>query len=469
MVFNVVLLLQSVANCSFVTKVPLFRGKGTGNTFLSRAKLSGMDRTRGRGGHGGHFGGYKGRYAVLGYDSDGEGGEWLSQDGKRRRRSTGGTFNYTGDYVEAINKPPDVTTHKFKAMSTDETLVTLFELMNNVSSINARVTSTERNIENVNKHLSSHERRLLLLEYKSIDLEVRNRRNNLIFRGIDETNFAADEDCASLVKDFLYDHVDPQIVPVIQRAHRLGNPSNLQNINRRRRSRGQPPTTRPIIACFRDSADVEAILNNANKLKDKPKFGINKDYPTEITQARTQLWPLYKSEREKNPNSKVYIGFPAKLVVGGQVKKDLFPNWHTILRGSRRNTDDQDMYHPSDRDLDKERHPEPMQIATSSQQNDITETIDDQQSVVANPATELNMPSEESEPTSKSDPATSPYDEAMIRLLDHVARLPQSQSGRQKEETGPTRQRASSVPRLRGTDQGNSEILRAPKFQPSQK
>ena len=109
-----------------------------------------MDRTRGRGEH---FGRYTGRYAVLGYDPANEGGEWLSQDGKRRRRLTDGTFNNTGDYAgpETFdNNPPDITTHKFKAMSTDEKLVTLFELMNNVSSINARVTSTERNIETIN-------------------------------------------------------------------------------------------------------------------------------------------------------------------------------------------------------------------------------------------------------------------------------------------------------------------------------
>ena len=45
------------------------------------------------------FGGYTGRYAVLGYDPANEGGEWLSQDGKRRRRFMGGTFNNTGDYA----------------------------------------------------------------------------------------------------------------------------------------------------------------------------------------------------------------------------------------------------------------------------------------------------------------------------------------------------------------------------------
>ena len=76
------------------------------------------------------------------------------------------------------------------------------------------------------------------------------------------------------------------------------------------------------------------IIGAANKLKNEP-YGINKDFPKEITSARSQLWPLYKTERAKNPDASVYICFPAKLVVGGRVVKDLFPDWFTVLRGSR--------------------------------------------------------------------------------------------------------------------------------------
>ena len=124
-------------------------------------------------------------------------------------------------------------------------------------------------------------------------------------------------------------------------------------------------------------------------------------------------------------------------------------------------------------DLDNETRSEPMQIAVSSQQNDITDSVEDQQGNVANSDTELNESRGETATTSKSDPkvtseepAKSPYDEAMIRLLDHISRIPASQNDRQTEQTAPTRQRASSVPRSRGAD---TEILRAPKFQPSQK
>ena len=74
--------------------------------------------------------------------------------------------------------------------------------------------------------------------------------------------------------------------------------------------------TRPIIVNFRDYQDVEMILENANKLKGT-SFRINRDFTKEIIDARSKLWPLYKKAKENNPNSKVFIGYPAKLIVNG--------------------------------------------------------------------------------------------------------------------------------------------------------
>ena len=177
--------------------------------------------------------------------------------------------------------------------------------------------------------------RLKLLEYKSIDSKARNRRNNLIFRGIPETN--ENENCESIIHNFVRDRLGLDIIPVIQRAHRLGNPRRQRRFMRGNiRDQSQPP--RPIISCFRDYGDIEVILGNATKLKNT-LFGINKDFPKEIIEARSKLWPLYKAERAKNPDASVYIGFPAKLVVRGSGIKDEFPDWYIVLRGSRCKTD----------------------------------------------------------------------------------------------------------------------------------
>jgi len=40
------------------------------------------------------------------------------------------------------------------------------------------------------------------------------------------------------------------------------------------------PKTRPIIVCFRDYKDVEIIMSNASRLKHKPQYDINRDYPS---------------------------------------------------------------------------------------------------------------------------------------------------------------------------------------------
>ena len=122
--------------------------------------------------------------------------------------------------------------------------------------------------------------------------------------------------------------MDPDVY--IQRAHRLGA------INRRHRGRGgrdvnQP---RPIIINFRDYEVVELIFENAYKLRNT-EFGINRDYPREIIEARYKFWPMYKKARGENPKGTVYIGYPAKLIINKRVVADEFPDWRNVLRGSR--------------------------------------------------------------------------------------------------------------------------------------
>ena len=69
------------------------------------------------------------------------------------------------------------------------------------------------------------------------------------------------------------------------------------------------------------------------------KEGIRRDYPKEIVSARSQLWPRYKQEREKNTQTSVQMGFTAKILVhvpvNGRVIEDKFPDWFNVLCGSR--------------------------------------------------------------------------------------------------------------------------------------
>lgn len=75
------------------------------------------------------------------------------------------------------------------------------------------------------------------------------------------------------------------IDPSIQRANRQGNPDTRRRYFRRRNKNLIP---RPVIVCFRDYADVEAIVANAYKLANK-NIGVSRDYPKEIIDARSEF------------------------------------------------------------------------------------------------------------------------------------------------------------------------------------
>lgn len=162
---------------------------------------------------------------------------------------------------------------------------------------------------------------LKTLAYKSMDIEARSRRNNLIFRGIREDRY---ENCSSRVLHFIANtlQIDTEGI-VIARAHRLGPLNVGRNY------------TRPIIANFVNYNDVECIMSNARTLKHCPGYSIDRDMPKEIGDARKRLWGKYKDTKRENPNASVRIVYPAKLMCGNKVIQDEFPDWHSVLHQSR--------------------------------------------------------------------------------------------------------------------------------------
>ena len=92
------------------------------------------------------------------------------------------------------------------------------------------------------------------------------------------------DDCIAEVSCFLEDKLGLDGDEIsIQRAHRIGRVQRQTLIGRSANAR-----PRPLIALFRDYQDVELVLSNANKLQGTP-FGINRDYPREIINARKTL------------------------------------------------------------------------------------------------------------------------------------------------------------------------------------
>ena len=130
----------------------------------------------------------------------------------------------------------------------------------------ARLNSLQESVESQNN-------RIKVLEYKTIDLEARSKRKNLIFRGFTESR---NDSYSDIVREFLRNTLDIFEESVIDRAPRLG--------------RFRSGANRSIIVAFRDYASTEVIMSATHKLAGT-SFSVNRDFPPEITTARKELWP----------------------------------------------------------------------------------------------------------------------------------------------------------------------------------
>ena len=158
--------------------------------------------------------------------------------------------------------------------------------------------------------------RIRVLEYKSIDLEARSRRKNLIFRGIAESK---GESCSIVILDFLKNNLLIEDEICIDRAHRLGKYPTGQ--------------TRAIIVAFRDYTSIELILSSTRRLSNTP-YGISRDYPSEITRQGKNCGHNIKNLSQKT-QSNVKMLFPAKLTMNGKTISDMFPEWNEVLHTPR--------------------------------------------------------------------------------------------------------------------------------------
>lgn len=218
----------------------------------------------------------------------------------------------------------------FKSLSIDDKLETMFACLLDVKATNERLLKAERTVNEMRETTQVNKRRINVLAYKSIDIESRQRRNNLIFWGLPEV---LNKDCNVVISEFLCDKLglDSEAI-CIQRAHRIGKPQRRQTVI----GRSVRLRHRPLIVAFRDFQDVELILSNASKLQGT-SFGINRDYPQEIVEARKALMKERKELKAKYPNSQISVQYPAKLIQDGRLVKDMFPDWYSFIKSDRLN------------------------------------------------------------------------------------------------------------------------------------
>ena len=91
--------------------------------------------------------------------------------------------------------------------------------------------------------------------------------------------------------------------------------------------------TRPIFVTFEHFNDVQLIISRARRLKGS-NYSINKDFPPEIASARKTLWPTFKSIKQRYPDSRTVLAYPAKVIRDGDVVLDRFPDWDDVMNHS---------------------------------------------------------------------------------------------------------------------------------------
>ena len=258
---------------------------------------------------------------ASGIDGDGD-DDFQTVRSKRRKR------NESTDESDTLNR------ELFLNSSNDNKLNMIFgelqQMRISQDTANRGMSNFQNSFVAMNEKLgqvidvtNSHTSVLKTIAYKSIDLEARSRRNNLIFWGFHET---PNENCFGIIRDFIADrdllNLDPSTM-YLTRAHRLG-PRRIGIRNPRR----------PIIVNFRDFCDTQSIMERAYVLRNT-SFSVGYDLPKEINDARKKLWDELKSIKSRQPRVKAQIVYPTKLIVDGKVVMDEFPDWNVAMRSSR--------------------------------------------------------------------------------------------------------------------------------------
>ena len=75
-------------------------------------------------------------------------------------------------------------------------------------------------------------------------------------------------------------------------------------------------------------------MRNAYMLKDTT-FSVDYDFPREIQEARSRLWPQYKEMKRKFPRDKIQIVYPAKLLRNNHIVCDELPDWNACVNGNK--------------------------------------------------------------------------------------------------------------------------------------
>ena len=256
--------------------------------------------------------------------------QWVPVRNKRRRFNTGSPAAGAGQMVFSSINIDD------KLSNMDEKLNRLERSSNEIIKLSQQLNSVQARVGNTEKQTVNHDLFLKVLAYKSIDIEARSRRCNLVFHGIQEDR---NENLTDVMRDFIWYEIGIDSDDLfIHRMHRLGSLSKAKQRN------GLDNPKRPVIIAFHDYKSTEKILSSAYMLRGSG-YSVTRDYPKEIVSARQRLMPRFRTERLNG--QKVSIEYPARLVVNGRTVADEFPEWYQILEYDRFQLSSGNFSHPN--------------------------------------------------------------------------------------------------------------------------
>ena len=143
---------------------------------------------------------------------------------KRQRASTGSGSSPVDASNTVNSSDSDLSLEQFKSLDINDKLASMFVCLQEVKSTNQGLLKAEQTVHEIRESTLQNKARIGTLAYKSIDLEARQRRNNLLFWGIPEVR---NEDCMAVLSEFLTDRLEIDAETIcIQRAHRVGRPLN---------------------------------------------------------------------------------------------------------------------------------------------------------------------------------------------------------------------------------------------------
>ncbi|KAL4226407.1 hypothetical protein ACF0H5_014390 [Mactra antiquata] len=132
------------------------------------------------------------------------------------------------------------------------------------------MSSMKGQVDEINNKLSAHDKQILALSYKMIDLEVKSRKNNVIIYGFEEGRDNVYEDVNQFFTRWLKINTDDLC---IESAERLGSVRRGRNYNTQ--------SKRSILVTFRYTRMIDTIMRNARNLAGT-RYAVDRDYPIEV-------------------------------------------------------------------------------------------------------------------------------------------------------------------------------------------